>query len=97
MVFADCPADARSLEFAVAPLRLREARTFPFLNDAHHVIARGDRIWICNSGVDSIEELDDRWEVIETPDLLGSPWRRLRYSSRALRASARKVYGRLRG
>jgi len=62
--------EAELLQLEVAPLRLVAARTFPFLNDVHHLCANGDRIWICNTGTDCVEELDANWQWIETHDLV---------------------------
>ena len=84
------------LELSVAPLRLREVRSFPFLNDVHHLAAHGDRIWVCNTGLDCVEELDTQWQVLETHDLINFPGRRLRYAVRSLRETMWRGWQRIR-
>jgi len=50
--------EVQCLEFGVAPLRLRRDVSLPFLNDAHHVMASEEAIYVANSGLDTVEELD---------------------------------------
>ncbi len=90
-------AECELLELAVAPLRLKRTRSFPFLNDVHHLSACNGRIWVCNTGLDCIEVLDEQWRVVETHDLLGAPLRRLRYSYTAAYDTVRRGYHTLRG
>lgn len=51
------------LEIDLHPLRIVRRITHPSFNDVHHVAAADGRLWVCNSGLDSIEELDlsGRW------------------------------------
>lgn len=98
-------SEAELLEYDVAPLKLRQARTFNFLNDAHHIVASRDRIWVCNSGVDCIEEFDKNWTHLASHDLVRrfcrSPgkiaallWRDVQKSMKRLRGK-REQYGHL--
>lgn len=85
------------LELDVAPLRLTGTRSFPFLNDVHHVAASEDRIFVCNTGLDCIEVFDCDWKLVDTIDLLGPISRRLRYSSTSLYYKIKRGYEQLRG
>ncbi len=85
------------LEFNTDPLRLKSARSFPFLNDTHFLLRSNNRFWVCNTGLDCIEELDDEWNVVKTHDLLGSTGRRMRYALRSCRENTRSWYYKIRG
>jgi hypothetical protein len=89
-------AECELLEFSVAPLRLAAARSFPYLNDVHHLAARNGRIWVCNTGLDCLEVYDSQWQLLETRDLLGSIMRRLRYSYTSLYFTIKRGYEQLR-
>jgi len=58
------------LEFDLAPLHVQGSHTYPFLNDVHHLIETDERIWVCNTGLDCIEELDHSWQPVATHHLV---------------------------
>lgn len=85
------------LELDVAPLRLVQSHTLRCLNDVHHVASTGDRIWICNTGMDSVEELNADWEPLATHDLVRAFGRRPRQVAHLARRSMTKAWARFRG
>lgn len=85
------------LKFDVAPLRFVKGHTSRVLNDVHHVAASADRIWICNTGLDCLEELDLDWEPLETHDLVRDFGRRPAGMARLARRSVTKSWNRFRG
>ncbi len=85
------------LECETAPFRLVGSKSFPYLNDVHHVAARNGKIWVCNTGLDCVEVFDSQWQLQETRDLLGSVARRLRYSSTSLYFTIKRGYEYWRG
>ena len=85
------------LEFSAQPLQLLSSRSFPYLNDVHHVAGRNGKIWVANTGLDCVEIYDSEWKHLETQDLLGSLARRLRYSYTALYFTIKRGYETLRG
>lgn len=89
--------EAELLEFSVAPLRLIESRSFHFLNDVHHLAACGDRIWVCNTGLDCVEELDAAWQPVATHHLVKPFGRHWLQILETLRSDIRKSWNRLRG
>jgi len=89
--------EAELLEFEVAPLRVVNNHTFGFLNDVHHLVATDDRIWICNSGADCVEELNPQWQPVETHHLVRRFGRQPAELLRLMRDDARKSWWRLRG
>lgn len=62
--------EAEVLEFETAPLRLVSVRSFPFFNDVHHVVRTADRHWVCNTGLDAIEEFDRDWKWLKSHELV---------------------------
>jgi hypothetical protein len=90
-------AEAELLEIEVAPFRLVLTHTFPFLNDVHHIAADGEHIWICNSGLDCVEELDSRWRFVQTHDLIRPYGRRSAEVLRLMRYDVVKSLNRLTG
>ncbi|MBN01895.1 MAG: hypothetical protein CMJ77_22540 [Planctomycetaceae bacterium] len=90
-------SECELLTLEVAPLKLVTSRSFPFFNDVHHVVASGNQIWICNSGLDRIDEFDDSWRPVRSHCVMGPPARRLRYAATSFRRNAQKWYSRLRG
>jgi hypothetical protein len=89
--------EAELLEYTCNPFRLVGAHSFPFLNDVHHVAASNGHIWVCNTGLDTLEELDDHWRPLRTHDLVVPFGRRPRFVLDLLRADARKSWNRLNG
>ena len=90
-------SECELLTLDVAPLKLVESRSFPFFNDVHHVVASGDQIWICNSGLDRIDEFDASWQPVRSHNVMGPPTRRLRYAVTSFRRNTQKWYSRLSG
>jgi hypothetical protein len=89
--------EAELLEYACDPFRLVGTHSFPFLNDVHHVAAADGRIWVCNTGLDTLEELDSDWRPLRAHDLIVPFGRRRRFVLHLLRADARKSWNRLTG
>lgn len=90
-------SECELLTLDVAPLKLVDSCSFPFFNDVHHVVASGDQIWICNSGLDRIDEFDSSWNPVRSHNVMGPPLRRLYYAAHSFRRNAQKWYVRLRG
>lgn len=95
VVFAT--TEAELLTVSLAPLRLEDVRTFPFLNDVHHVAATADRLWVCNSGLDTVEEFDIDWTHRSCHDLVAPFGRRPGHVWRILKQDARKSWWRMNG
>lgn len=81
----------------VDPLRLASVRTFPFLNDCHYATAGRDCIWLCNTGVDCVEEFATDWTWRRTHFLLPRHGRRLRHLRHLAWLDLKKSYGLMRG
>jgi len=90
-------SEAELLEFHVAPLRLKSARTLNFLNDVHHIASDSEHIWVCNTGLDCIEELDAAWSPVETHHLVRPFGRDATNVASLLYHDFRKSWKRLRG
>jgi hypothetical protein len=89
--------EAELLEYGFEPLRLVGVHSFRYLNDVHHIAAADGRIWVCNTGLDTLEELDAEWRPVRTHDLIVPFGRRRRFILDLLRADARKSWNRLTG
>lgn len=85
------------VELTLNPFALVARRTFPYLNDVHHLAVSQDRFWVCNTGLDCIEELDANWRLLATHDLIHLAGRRMHYAALAFRQSVKKGVERLRG
>ncbi len=85
------------LEFDLAPLRLCASHTYPFLNDVHHIVETANRIWVCNTGLDCVEEFDKSWQWVTTHHLIRPFARRPRRIAELMILDARKSWKRLRG
>jgi len=93
LVAGECEA----LEFDLAPLRLVGSRSFPFLNDVHHLAASKGGIWICNTGLDCLEEFDTAWQLRRTHQLVGRFGRKPLQVLQLLKDDLRKSWRRMRG
>ncbi len=85
------------LELDPAPLRLRSHRSFDFLNDAHDIAVSDDRIWVCNSGLDTVEEFDLDWNHQRAHDLVRDFGRQPKYVARLMLQDLKRSWARLRG
>lgn len=85
------------VEFTLCPLAVKQVRSFSFLNDVHHVVPYRNRIWVCNTGLDCVEELNAEWTPVNTHDLLGPVGRRIGYAMSSIRESLRTRYHTIRG
>jgi hypothetical protein len=89
--------EAELLEYACSPLRLTGTHSYPFLNDVHHLATSNGRIWVCNTGLDALEEFDCDWRPLRTHDLIVPFGRRRRFVIDLLKVDARKSWNRLNG
>jgi len=85
-------AEAELLKLEMAPLRLVDRRTFRFLNDVHHISVSDGRIWVCNTGLDCLEEFDAEWRLVQTHDLIRPFGRKARHLARLLPHDMRKSW-----
>jgi hypothetical protein len=72
--------EVQILELAAAPLRLLREKSLPFLNDAHHACVKENSIYLANSGLDTVEELDREFNHKATHHLVprhAKDWRRI--------------------
>lgn len=90
-------SEAEILELNAQPLRLLASRSFAFLNDCHHAVASADDIWVCNTGLDCVEQFDCNWNHRQTHFLLRSFGWRPRHLGQLAWLDAKKSYGRMRG
>lgn len=88
--------EAELLELSVAPLRAIAVRSFDYLNDVHHLTQVGNRIYVCNTGLDCIEEFDADWNLLQTHNLVRRFGRRPAKMIALLRHDLVKSWRRLR-
>ena len=85
------------LEFELAPLKLKSSHSFNFLNDAHDIEVTDDRIWVCNSGLDSVEEFDLNWNHLNCHDMIKPFGRRPAHVWKLMRQDLKRSWKRLTG
>ncbi len=85
------------LEFEMAPLRLVRSRSLPYFSDVHHVERSGDSLFLANSGLDTIEELDLELNPKATHFLMEPYSRRIRSIYRTVALTLRTTWLKLRG
>ena len=86
--------EAEIVEIDVAPLRVAGTKSFHFLNDVHHVACSADRFWICNTGLDCIEEFDRSWQHLKTHHLVRRFGRGVSHVIGLLRSDLKKSWRR---
>lgn len=57
-------------ELSLNPIRRLRKVSHGLLNDAHHIAVVGDRVLVANSGLETVEEFNDRFEHVRTHFLL---------------------------
>lgn len=85
------------LEVATSPLRILRRITHPCFNDVHHVCESAGRLWVCNSGLDSVEEFDLTGKHLTTHELIGPFGRGFGHVAQLLWNDATKSLKRLGG
>ena len=96
MLYAVTESEVLCVE--LAPLRPVRVTTYRWANDLHHVCAASGRLWVCNSGLECVDELDlDSLRIVRTWNLLEWAGRRFRAFYRVTVTAARRAWRRRTG
>jgi hypothetical protein len=53
------------LKLELRTLRIVDRYTHPLLNDVHHVLRAGDHLFVASTGIDSVLELDEKFQLVQ--------------------------------
>jgi len=84
-------------EIGLNPLRRLRKVSHRLLNDAHHIAVAGDRVFVANSGLETVEEFNHRFEHVRTHFLLKHNGRSPGQCLSRIQHSAKRAFNRLIG
>ena len=85
------------VQLDLAPLRLHDSRSYDYFNDVHDVKVAHDRIWVCNSGLDCVEEFDLQLNYLKSHYLVRHYGRDRRYLTQLMMVDLKRSWGKVVG